>query len=237
METQLQDSRAGAIDIAMDILNAGGPVVGILVAMSVVALSIMLAKLWQFHALRLGDRDIVARALWLHRRGRTSEAAAGLRGTVNPVGQLVAMALHGQRRCIAEDRIREEMMRAGAESLGVLRSWLRPLEVIAGLAPLLGLFGTVLGMIEAFRQLEQAGNQVNPAVLSGGIWEALLTTAVGLAVAMPVVAVLNFLESRVEKAAHDMDDAIAKVFVEELSIASGDQADVPSRLGQTVAGD
>jgi biopolymer transport protein ExbB len=56
---------------------------------------------------------------------------------------------------------------------------------------LLGLFGTVLGMVEAFRQLELAGSQVDPAVLSGGIWQALLTTAVGLAVAIPAVLAHN----------------------------------------------
>ncbi len=57
-------------------------------------------------------------------------------------------------------------------------------------------------MIEAFRQLEAAGNQVNPAILSGGIWEALLTTAVGLAVAIPAVVALNWLERRIERLAH-----------------------------------
>ena len=93
----------------------------------------------------------------------------------------------------------------------------RILEVIASLAPLLGLFGTVLGMIEAFRQLEAAGNQVNPAILSGGIWQALLTTAVGLAVAMPVVAVLNWLERRVDALAHEMDSVVTRVFTEDLS--------------------
>ena len=95
--------------------------------------------------------------------------------------------------------IREEIERLGLGILSRLRGWLKPLEVIASLAPLLGLFGTVLGMIEAFRQMEAAGNQVNPTVLSGGIWEALLTTAVGLAVAIPAVVALNWLERRVEQ--------------------------------------
>ena len=69
---------------------------------------------------------------------------------------------------LPEEAVREEVARFGHDVLESLRAGFRPLEVIASLAPLLGLFGTVLGMIEAFREMEQAGHQVNPAVLSGG---------------------------------------------------------------------
>lgn len=65
-------------------------------------------------------------------------------------------------------------------------------------APLLGLFGTVLGMISAFQALQEAGSQVDPSILAGGIWVALLTTAVGLAVAMPTSVVLSWLEARMD---------------------------------------
>lgn len=225
-----------ALDGIVGMLTAGGPVVGLLTAMSVMALTVIVVKLWQLHAMRPGDRRLAVYALWLHRQGRGSEAAASLRHSVNPVAEIVAMALNGLRRGISEERIREELLRAGAERLAALRSWLRTLEVIAGLAPLLGLFGTVLGMIDAFRQLEVAGSQVNPSVLSGGIWEALLTTAVGLAVAMPVVAALNVLESRIERVAHDMDDAMARLFTQDLSVRQEkEKTDGLRCLGQAVA--
>ena len=113
--------------------------------------------------------------------------------------------------------MREEVARHVGVVLESLRTGFRPLEVISSLAPLLGLFGTVLGMIEAFRRLEEAGNQVNPAILSGGIWEALLTTAVGLAVAIPVVVLLNWLERRVDRVTHEMDNIVARVFTVDLS--------------------
>ncbi len=74
----------------------------------------------------------------------------------------------------------------------------RFLDTVAQLAPLLGLFGTVLGMITAFQALQDAGTQVDPAVLAGGIWVALLTTAAGLAVAMPTSAVLSWFEARMD---------------------------------------
>ena len=76
---------------------------------------------------------------------------------------------------------------------------LRILDIVAQTAPLLGLFGTVLGMIEAFQALQGAGSQVDPSVLAGGIWVALLTTAAGLAVAMPVSIGLAWLESQLDR--------------------------------------
>ncbi len=75
-------------------------------------------------------------------------------------------------------------------------------------------------MIEAFQQLEQAGSQVDPALLSGGIWEALLTTAVGLAVAMPVVAALAWLERTVDRLSQVMESVVTQVFTRDLMIES-----------------
>jgi len=74
----------------------------------------------------------------------------------------------------------------------------RFLDSVAQLSPLMGLFGTVLGMISAFQALQDAGSQVDPSILAGGIWVALMTTAVGLAVAMPTSVVLSWFETRME---------------------------------------
>lgn len=214
----------GTLEQTLELLQAGGPVVAILVATSVVALTIVFLKLWQFREHRLGHLRVAREALRLHRAVRTEEALAMASRSRNPVAQVLARALRGQQRGLPEAKVREEVLRYGSDLLVALRGWFRPLEVIASLAPLLGLFGTVLGMIEAFRQLERAGNQVNPAILSGGIWEALLTTAVGLAVAIPVVVVLNWLERRVDGTAHEMDSMVTQVFTEDLSEDPADDA-------------
>jgi biopolymer transport protein ExbB len=202
---------------AMDLLQTGGPMVLILLVLSVLALAIVFAKLIQFRAARIGERGPAQEALRLWKANRAGEAIALAGRARGPLAQALARAMRGQHRGLPEPRVREEVLRYGADVLADLRGWFRPLEVIASLAPLLGLFGTVLGMIEAFRQLEAAGNQVNPAILSGGIWEALLTTAVGLAVAIPVVAILNWLERRVDRLAHEMDSVVRRVFTEDLS--------------------
>jgi biopolymer transport protein ExbB len=202
----------------LDFLDAGGPVVLILLACSVVALTIVLAKLWQFRALHVGERRRAPKAIALLRRGRADEALALLAGSPNPVAQVVARAIRGrQRRDLSESMVREEVLRSGNEAIAGLRAHLSALEVIGGVAPLLGLFGTVLGMIEAFRRLAEAGSQVDPSILSGGIWEALLTTAVGLAVAIPVVVLCNWFERRVERLAHEMDNLVTQVFTQDLT--------------------
>ena len=199
-------------------LDAGGPVVLVLLACSVVASTIVLMKLWQFRAVRLGDRRRAPQAIALLRRGRAEEALALLAGSRNPVAQVVARAIQGRRRRdLPEAVVREEVLRSGNEAIEGLRAHLGALEVIGSVAPLLGLFGTVLGMIEAFRRLAEAGSQVDPAILSGGIWEALLTTAVGLAVAIPVVVLCNWFERRVERVAHEMDNMVTQVFTPDLS--------------------
>lgn len=213
----LQKIPPGPFEQALEIARAGGPVVAILAVLSVLALAIVLVKLWQFAAGRVGDRGTARRALALHRSGRTADGLGLLARSRNPVAEVLGCAIRGSlRRDLPEATVREEVARLAVDRLEALRAYLRPLEVIAAVAPLLGLFGTVLGMISAFQQLEQAGSQVNPAVLSGGIWEALLTTAVGLAVAIPVVAVLAWLERIVDRVAHEMETVVTQVFTSDL---------------------
>lgn len=201
-------------------LAIGGPVVAILLAMSVLALTITIVKLLQFRAVRLGQRRLAQQALALHRRGRKREALMLANRSPNPVARLVVAAIHGQLQTrLPEARVREELHRLAAGYLESLRAYLRPLEVIASLAPLLGLLGTVLGMIKAFQQLQLGGNNVDPAMLSGGIWEALLTTAVGLAVAIPVVMIVNAFDRALGRLAHDMNDAVSQLFTDDLHAA------------------
>lgn len=195
-----------------ELIRIGGPVVAVLGVMSIFGLAIILLKLWQFAAFRVGDRAFVEPALEDWRAGHGESALTKLGKRRNPIATAMATAVRGLRAGASEATVREEAARVGARELAVLRSYFRPLEVIGTLSPLLGLLGTVLGMIEAFRELEAAGSQVNPAILSGGIWEALLTTAVGLIVAIPAVAALNWLERIVERLHEDMQDALTRLF-------------------------
>ncbi|MEO0624778.1 MAG: MotA/TolQ/ExbB proton channel family protein [Pseudomonadota bacterium] len=219
---------ASALTRGLELAQAGGPVVLILAAMSVFALAIVLAKALQFAAARVGDRRSARDALAMLRAGRAAEAYAQASASRAPSAAVLASALESQARGVPEQRVREACYAQAQIRIEALRGWMRPLEVIATLAPLLGLFGTVLGMIEAFAQLEAAGSQVDPAILSGGIWEALLTTAVGLAVAIPTVAAVNWFERRIERVEHDIDTSLAGLFATDW-----DDAD-PAPMAHTV---
>lgn len=208
------------VDRAVHLLQAGGPVVAILLVLSVAACTIVFAKLWQLRSVRAGDTGTARHALALARAGRHQQALDMAAGSPNPAAQALARALRGRQRTLPEPAVREEVLRYGTEALDRLRTWLRPLEVIASLAPLLGLFGTVLGMIEAFQNLEHAGSRVDPSILSGGIWQALLTTAVGLAVAMPVVVAHTWLERMIDRLAQEMESIVTQAFTPDLSTAS-----------------
>lgn len=108
---------------------------------------------------------------------------------------------------------REETERVARLLLSDLRSGLRPLELIATIAPLLGLLGTVLGMISAFQALQEAGSRADPSMLAGGIWEALLTTAAGMAVAIPASVALTWFEAVAERLRLQLEDGATRVFL------------------------
>jgi biopolymer transport protein ExbB len=199
------------LDSALQLLLAGGPVVGLLVALSVFSFGIILLKFWQFIWLRVESSNNIKASLSYWHSGDSSQALQTL-NTANRVQSIVYEAMQG----VAEQQnpllLQKELGRQANALIHELRLYLRPLEVIANMSPLLGLMGTVIGMIIAFQQMEAAGSQVNPSVLSGGIWQALLTTAAGLAVAIPVAVIHGYFERKVERVSHRINDAVTQVF-------------------------
>lgn len=107
----------------------------------------------------------------------------------------------------AENYIEKAIVRTGTHELFLLERNLRGLNVIANVAPLLGLLGTVLGMIKAFMQIELLGGSVDPSNLAGGIWEAMTTTAAGLTVAIPALLFYNYFMGRVNRIEAEMKSA------------------------------
>ncbi|MFV8781395.1 MotA/TolQ/ExbB proton channel family protein [Microbulbifer sp. SA54] len=198
---------------AIALFLQGGVVIWLLCAFSVAATTLFLRKLWQFWQLRTLPGASAERALQHLESGARNQALLLTKGQRNPRARLLALTLGMiERQTLPTDKIRNESLRLARVEISQLNSFLRPLEVIATLAPLLGLLGTVIGMIEAFKAMEAAGTQVNPAVLSGGIWQALLTTALGLAVAIPVSLAHSWLERKVEVQAGEIQNDLERLF-------------------------
>lgn len=199
-------------DKLFQLLEIGGPVVWILCLFSVFALTLILLKFWQLSIAGAGGKRKTHRAIALWNQGQQTEAINQLNQSQQALPRLIGTAMIGVQQQGDTPQLREELSRLASVEMENLRSYLRPLEVIANLSPLLGLLGTVLGMIVAFQQMELAGNQVDPSVLSGGIWQALLTTAAGLIVAIPVFLAHSTLERKTERIAHDMEVLVTSVF-------------------------
>ena len=187
----------------------GGPVVAILFVMSVLTFAVTLYKLWQFAASGVGRHRILSEALEAWDAGDRQVARARLAESRSYLAPLLGRAMQARDLPGSEGRLDAE---AGVALAGLERGF-RLLDTVAQLAPLLGLFGTVLGMIEAFRSLQAAGSSVDPSLLAGGIWVALLTTAVGLAVAMPTSMILSWFESRTARERVFADKALQTVLV------------------------
>jgi len=193
--------------------HIGGPIVAILLFFSVIATSFILLKLAQIALQRPSKNASPAKLLGYLKQGEIKQIALLSQGQRNPRSQIISqsVALFESKRLDTEST-QAEVVRQARLVAEQYKSHLRPLEVIATVAPLLGLFGTVLGMIEAFKAMEVAGAQVDPAVLSGGIWQALLTTAVGLGVAIPVSLIHSMLERQGELETQALQDDLGQVF-------------------------
>lgn len=188
-------------------LATGGPALVAIGALSVLTAAIILWKLWRF----------ALAGVWSSGRADRGVAAAiagadtGLSVSARNVRTRFVAGVDAARRMPAA-LAREETARLAQRELSRLRGGLRPLELIVTIAPLIGLLGTVLGMIEAFQALETSGGQADPSVLAGGIWEALLTTAAGMAVAIPAAVALSWFEGTVERVQGDMEDMATRLF-------------------------
>ena len=201
---------------ALEWLLLGGPIVWVLMGLATIALTIVLLKLWQFATAKVGGSSPATRILSDWNGGDPRPTIARLAEYRDPASRLARVALNGLADRHDENIVREELQRLANAELERLRLLLRPLAFIGSTSPLLGLLGTVIGMIGAFQGIQDAGSQVDPAALSGGIWAALLTTAVGLTVAIPVTMAYTYLERRIERLAQCIEDAVTLVFTRGL---------------------
>ena len=193
-------------------LENGGPSLWAIAALSVVTLALILWKIWRLALIGAWSRGQAGRAVDLFEAGKRDAALAVVNGR-RGIRSVVVFAALKAMTTMSDDHAREETARVAKREIGNAGTGLRALELIATIAPLLGLLGTVLGMIAAFQALQQAGNRADPALLAGGIWEALLTTAAGMAVAIPASAALTWFEAVIERIRRDVEDGATRLFL------------------------
>ncbi len=196
----------------IDLFQQGGTVMYVLLLMSILATAIILLKFFQFYRCGLRKTSFIKDVILSLDGGNYSQVVKNLQQQTSPIARVLESAVQfGADSHMTREDVEAEISRVGSAQVRNLESWLRGLSSIAHLSPLLGLLGTVTGMIVAFMSLQEAGSRVDPSILSGGIWEALLTTAFGLTVAIPAMAAFYYLEGEVDHVRAAMKDASIQV--------------------------
>jgi biopolymer transport protein ExbB len=197
---------------ALAFLRNGGPAIWVIAALSVLTAALILWKTWRLALIGAWSKGKARKAVQAYEQGDRDAALAIVAGRRGIRSKVIARALVSVGD-LPEDLAREETARVAKQEIARAGTGLRALELISTIAPLLGLLGTVLGMIAAFQALQQAGSRADPALLAGGIWEALLTTAAGMAVAIPASAALTWFEAVIDRIRRDIEDGATRIFV------------------------
>jgi biopolymer transport protein ExbB len=199
-----------------EIVRAGGPFMVPIILCSIIAAGILFERLWTLQRKRVLPQELIKRVTDLSDKNQVTPKIIEALEKNSPLGRVLAAALANR------DRGREIMMErvedTGRHVVHELERFLNSLGTIASISPLLGLLGTVTGIIRAFNAV-MLGGMGDPRMLAGGISEALVTTAGGLAVAIPSFIAYRYLRGKVERIVIDMEK-IAVKFADSLGAAA-----------------
>lgn len=191
------------------IIEMGGPLMYPILLCSILFVAILIERLYHYHRARIDSAELISGIQDILKKRNIAEAISVCDDTPGPVAHIVRAGIlkHDRRR----EEIKEAIGDAANREIPRLEKNLSVLATVAHVAPLLGLLGTVLGMISAFQEIERESGRVNAGDLAGGIWEALITTAAGLCVAIPAYVAYNYLVSRVGAMVQDMERRATEV--------------------------
>lgn len=193
-----------------DLMVKGGALMLPILVCSVGAVVLFLERLFHLHRARIQQEDFLSGIYTVVNRGNMAEAVSICDQTPGPVAHMVRIALlHIDEE---SEELKETITKAGLNEIPRLERNLGGLLTIAQIAPLLGLLGTVVGLIGLFTVVENNAPLVEVGELSGGMWRALATTAFGLSVSIPAFAGYNFLVSRVERITLDMEYVAEEIY-------------------------
>ena len=193
-----------------ELMVKGGALMWPILVCSICAVLLFLERVFHLHRARIEQDDFLNGIYTLVNRGNMAEAVSICDQTPGPVAHVVRTALlHVDE---APEELKETITKAGLNEIPRLERSMGGLLTIAQVTPLLGLLGTVVGLIALFSAMEQHAPLVEIGQLSGGMWKALATTAFGLSVSIPTFAGYNFLVSRVERITLDMEYAAEAIY-------------------------
>lgn len=181
----------------------------VIMATSAVAMAVFLERLLQYHREQINSSEFLNGVRNVLKRDNVVEAVAICDATPGPAARLVKVAILNRER--GREAVREALEDAGSWEVPRLEQKLNLLATIAQIAPLMGLLGTVLGFMHVFQKIQDAGLNAPVSELSTGVWQALICTAAGLAVAIPCYAGYNYLVGRVNAIVLDMEQVSGEI--------------------------
>lgn len=191
-----------------ELVIAGGWLMLPIILCSVVAMAIIIERLWSLRKSRVVPENLVAQVWKLHcDKAMTPEHLAAIKGG-SPLGRILAAGILNREH--SREIMKEAIEEVGHQVVHDLERYLNTLGTIASISPLLGLLGTVIGMIKVFSAITLVGVG-DPAVLAGGISEALITTATGLSVAIPSLMFHRYFTGGVERLVVMMEEEALKM--------------------------
>ncbi len=194
----------------------GGWVMYVIVALSIYVLGIILFKAYQFTTAQVFNTQFIDRVMMHVKRGELTDASHLLTKEKGPLARIMRVSIESvMNREITMKSRESEISRVGAGELRYLESHMRGLEMASSIGPLLGLLGTVIGMVHAFAKLSESGSRVDPSMLAGGIWQALIATVGGLVVAVPAMASYYLIDSLIERVRATMRDVTIQILALE----------------------
>jgi biopolymer transport protein ExbB len=192
----------------LELLVAGGWLMVPIIACSIIATAVVLERLWALRTRRIMPAQLVTQIWQWHRRNQLTAERINEVREGSPLGRMLAAGL--DNRSHSREVMKEAINDIGRHVVADLERNLNTLGTIAAVAPLLGLLGTVFGMIQIFGVIVNAGTG-NAGLLAGGIAQALITTAAGLCVGIPTLMFHRYFDSRVSKLAVGMEEQALKL--------------------------
>lgn len=200
-----------------ELVKSGGWMMLPIILSSIAAVGIIIERLWTLRASRITPPHLVGQVWqWIQDKKLDKEKLKQLRAD-SPLGEILAAGLANSRH--GREIMKECIEEAAARVIHDLERYLSALGSIAAMAPLLGLLGTVLGMIDIFGSFNATGNTANASVLAGGISKALICTASGLIVAIPAIFFHRYLQGRVDELVVGMEQEAIKL----VEVVQGDR--------------
>jgi biopolymer transport protein ExbB len=200
----------------LDLLVQGGWIMALLLVLSLLALGIILERLYNLRASRILPPDLVPAIEADINRGNLKQARQRAEEDPCPLGRILASGLRNSG--MSREVIKESVEETGRHVVTDMSRYLTLLGTIAAISPLLGLLGTVVGMIKVFAVITSQGVG-DPSVLAGGISEALLTTAFGMTIAIPTIALHRYFNAKLDRLVVDMEQSALRV----VEIIQGDR--------------